>query len=641
VRVPCVAAIALVLTVHAQQPAAPPPPQTPLTTFRSSVDLIQADVVVLDKDRRPVTGLTAGDFSIQLDGKPAPIDAFAAITLPESARTDDAAAWTREVSSDVSTNQHRNEGRLVVIVMDRTIPAGTATLTARAIARAAVDALGPRDVGAVVRTSSFTNEGLSQGFTADKARLRAAIDAPFMGQTAPPEMTERGLVYVKPEQERIGDCPYGACVHQAIRRVAEAMTGITGRQKTIVFVGADISMPDSEREAPEALKEAYKQAVRALDAANVTLHAVDPTGLESLAVGFTPTGKPTARYTPSDNLKRQGNLAVLPSHTGGRTVVNTNAPQDAVPQIFEETRAYYLIGVRRTDAKTKAAASGEIRIRVNRDDAIVRSRRSYYAAAAAPVERAPGDVLERAIAPLFPVNALPLEIGLLPIFQPSGEPAVSLLLRIGASTESGNGTGASPVAGPFDALIGVFDMQARKVASVRHSIEAPAAVGGAGFEWMSYFPLKPGRYEVRVAVAPTAGVTASSVYGYVDVPELMPGALAMSGVRFESAPEAGRPQPTLRRRFAEREAIDAFVQVRRAEGSRLPLSVRVSVIDGRDVVVVEKTTELDDGAFTAEIAGYRYSLPLSELRPGRYLLRIEAKQSTIVGREVPFVVGDR
>ena len=72
---------------------------------------------------------------------------------------------------------------------------------------------------------------------------------------------------------------------------------------------------------------------------------------------------------------------------------------------------------------------------------IVRSRRGYYAASALPVERAPGDVLERAIAPLLPASALPLEIGLLPIFQLSGEPAVNLLLRIGASTESGDGTG--------------------------------------------------------------------------------------------------------------------------------------------------------------------------------------------------------
>jgi hypothetical protein len=206
---------------------------------------------------------------------------------------------------------------------------------------------------------------------------------------------------------------------------------------------------------------------------------------------------------------------------------------------------------------------------------------------------------------------------------------------------AGNGPGTPQVTGPFDALVGVFDMEARKVASVRHSIEGPAAVGGAGFEWMSYFPLKAGRYEVRVGIAPQAGAAASSVYGYVDVPELKPAALAMSGVRFEVAPEAGRPQTTLRRRFSGRDEIEAFVQVRRAPSSRLPVSVRLQVIDDRDVVVVGRTTEFDDGAFAADVAGYRCPLPLSELRPGRYLLRIEAAQATTERREVPFIVGER
>jgi VWFA-related protein len=640
VRFACVAAIAIVVSASAQQPAAPPPPQTPQATFRTGIDLIQVDVVVLDKDRRPVTGLTAADFSVQLDGKPASIDAFAAITLPSPAPAQSAAAWTRDVASDVATNLERNEGRMVVIMMDRTIPAGPPTLTARAIARAAIDALGPRDVAAVVRSSGVAKEGLSQGFTADKARLRAAVDSPFTGQTAPPSMTEKGLDYVKPQQDGTGDCPDGTCVHEAIRRVADAMTGVTGRQKTILFVGADITMPEDMNTLP-AVKAAYDKAVAALDRANVTLHAVDPTGLETLAEGFTPTGKLPARFSRSDNLVRQGHLAVLPGDTGGRTVVNTNAPQDAVPEIFEETKGYYLLGVRRTDAKTKTAARGDVRIRVNRDNVIVRSRRGYYAVAAPPAERAPGDALERAIAPLLPVSVLPLEIGLLPIFQPSGEPAVNLLLRIGASTASGEGVGTPGLAGPFDALVGVFDMSARKVASVRQSIEAPAAIGGGGFEWISYFPLKPGRYEVRVAVAPAAGAPASSVYGYVDVPELKSDVLGVSGVRLESVFETGRQQPTLRRSFGGRDLIDASVQVRRAADDRSPVSVRVKVIDERDVTVAENSTNIDDGAFAADVAGYRYSLPLSELRPGRYLLRIEAAQATTVRREVPFVVADR
>src|SRR3954462_3414297 len=57
-------------------------PQTPAPTFRVGVDAVQLDVSVLDRDRRPVRGLTAADFTVLEDGKPRRIVAFSAIELP-------------------------------------------------------------------------------------------------------------------------------------------------------------------------------------------------------------------------------------------------------------------------------------------------------------------------------------------------------------------------------------------------------------------------------------------------------------------------------------------------------------------------------------------------------------------------------
>ena len=53
--------------LSAQQPPTAPS-QTP--TFRTGVDAVQLDVSVLDKDRRPVRGLTAADFTVLDNGKP-------------------------------------------------------------------------------------------------------------------------------------------------------------------------------------------------------------------------------------------------------------------------------------------------------------------------------------------------------------------------------------------------------------------------------------------------------------------------------------------------------------------------------------------------------------------------------------------
>jgi hypothetical protein len=92
-------------------------------TFRAGVTVVQVDVSVLDRQRHPVGGLTAKDFTVLEDGKPREIVAFTPVELP--ARTGgqfaNAAAWTRDVAPDVATNDVPAEGRLVVIVFDWSI----------------------------------------------------------------------------------------------------------------------------------------------------------------------------------------------------------------------------------------------------------------------------------------------------------------------------------------------------------------------------------------------------------------------------------------------------------------------------------------------------------------------------------------
>src|SRR6476620_7319642 len=164
-RVLVVVAIAAAsLNLHAQSP-----PQRPL--FRGGTDLVQVDVSVLDGKRRPVRGLTAEDFSILEDGQPREIQAFTEVYLPDRIRAQDA-AWMRVVPSDVATNQTaQEEGRVVIVLLDRTIPLGQPTITAKRIATTVINQLGPGDLGAVVSTSN----GAVQNLTSDRARLLRAI----------------------------------------------------------------------------------------------------------------------------------------------------------------------------------------------------------------------------------------------------------------------------------------------------------------------------------------------------------------------------------------------------------------------------------------------------------------------------------
>ena len=73
--------------------------------FRGGVEIIQLDAAVLDRNRKPVTGLTAADFTVLEDGKPQPIVAFQELTAPDPDGS--LVPWMRDVAPDVQTNSRR------------------------------------------------------------------------------------------------------------------------------------------------------------------------------------------------------------------------------------------------------------------------------------------------------------------------------------------------------------------------------------------------------------------------------------------------------------------------------------------------------------------------------------------------------
>jgi VWFA-related protein len=125
--------LAVVLVVvslagHAQEPV-----------FRAGVDLVTVDTIVVDKDGRPVTGLTADDFVLTVDGKPRSIDAFELVAV----RTAETAADRR--LPDVSSNDVAEPARVILVVVDRNnmrLGDGRAALDGL---KGMVDNLSPRD----------------------------------------------------------------------------------------------------------------------------------------------------------------------------------------------------------------------------------------------------------------------------------------------------------------------------------------------------------------------------------------------------------------------------------------------------------------------------------------------------------------
>ena len=106
---------ALALALSALPTARASTPEVP--RFPGQVEQVTVDVVVLDSDGRPVTGLTAADFTVYEDGKAQPVESFEAVHVPEAAS---AAPPSRLLRPRVSTNLSPAgpPERSIVIVMD-------------------------------------------------------------------------------------------------------------------------------------------------------------------------------------------------------------------------------------------------------------------------------------------------------------------------------------------------------------------------------------------------------------------------------------------------------------------------------------------------------------------------------------------
>ena len=164
-------AIALRSAVAGQ--GAPPQGQTRPPQFRSGIDIVQVDVSVLDRDRRPVRGIAASEFTILENGKPQEVAAFQAVDMPDALPPP--TPWMRDVQPDVRRNDEAIEHRLIVIMMDdATMMLQPAFVkSAKEIGHRAIEQLGPSDLAAVIYT---LDNRKSQDFTADRARLHEAVE---------------------------------------------------------------------------------------------------------------------------------------------------------------------------------------------------------------------------------------------------------------------------------------------------------------------------------------------------------------------------------------------------------------------------------------------------------------------------------
>ena len=648
------AAFAVPLLLRAQDDA----PQQPV--FRADVDLIEMDVSVLDRSRRPVRGLEAADFTVTEDGRPQRVVAVSHVDLADHdpARS----ARMRYVPRDVAANDlsdQLGDGRLIAIVFDDVnLPADDPDIvrSARETARSIVDRLGPSDMAAVVYAH---NAGRTQDFTNDRAKLLAAID----------RFQPAGLDWVGPTPSGMGPaggdmlqqwspilarsaCMRGEPAVPTLDTAASRLATAPGRRKALMFISVGVALSLSATDpCGSQLADVMKGVFRKAQLANVNIYGIDPAGAggyqQYLRLRAAQRGQeltiPGRRRVPRNVRTLQDFMRVMAEQTGGRAVINTDAVDAAVEQILAEDRVYYLVGYE----STRGAPDGRFRkveISVNRPGVSVRSRSGYWAPTA-------GDVVDRrlaggpsaadsAMSGLTHAYAVPLRAVAAPLARSHAATGATHAMDVVSVLSVRYPPLRAPVEDTLTITRNVYDAEGRAGPPTRTLERVQLAPGGgdeARHDRLEQLTIEPGQHQIRYHVQSALLDASGTVFVDVDVPDLQRSPLAMSAMLIAASGEPAGTRsgglgalspivPTSSREFTTNDTLTGFLRVYRVVGAPVPVDVTIEVFDAADVRKLDLAQRLDPAVFTDDgEAPVRFAVPLAGLTPGPHLLSVTAR----------------
>ena len=248
----------------------------------SSNDLVELDVIALDRDNRPVGDLRQEDFTIKEEGRPVELKTFAKVTALGSTQADD--------------------GRVVVLLMDDIGVPAAGTSPMQQIAPVVLAPMANGDELSVVRLSSRSDEAFGD-FNTARDRI-----AGYRGGAQPFSFRDTPETVLK-----------------AIAKISRQLESIDHRRKVILCLGlpsvCDVSEPAMGGTSP--IWPAWVAAITAAARANAAVYCVDPTGTRG-------------------GLNVSGNGLV--QLTGGRIFAHENNFVPAGEAIWQEAGHYYLLG---------------------------------------------------------------------------------------------------------------------------------------------------------------------------------------------------------------------------------------------------------------------------------------------------------
>jgi VWFA-related protein len=620
--------------------------QRPQAAFRSGVTLVSVDVTVLDSDGHGVTGLSADDFRITLNGKLQPVRTLSYITLP-SERGADAGVAARPVITNAPA---ADPPAVLVLAIDDMSFAGADGRRMLAAARAFVES---RPAGLLVGLST-TSGTIAVNPTLDRS---AVVDAlrhvvgSFVDPRRPsgPEAPTISMA----EAIEIAGHSNTSVLNAAIQR--ECAGGESSYDAGFAIGNYNTKCANDVASAARLISSLVQAAARqqASALAGVLEALKDAPGLKQMIVltqGMAGTRNLESLFEPVLSAAATAGVRMsivteddddldLSSQERMLTALGQSVGGTGMAARRREDRVMFMIALR-----TLADMSGGTFERVisNADGALLRAAASgaavYRLGVEAPSDANPSRTLavhasvtrpgvtvrvnRRTVAPEKPTESTPASRVIAAMTRGTRYDAVPIQMSIARRRGSGDrvelGLDLStqpPAAGPVRVTIGMIDNRGTLTQGTQ-TLDA-----AAGHRHTVAMPVTPGAYRLRVAVEDADG-NVGSVSAPVDARLIRIGPMNASDLLTWRKDPSGRTQMLALDQMPDGlQTLSAGVELYAIAGESVPddLTVRLSIIPAgasTPAAEIDVTPRPDGGVLRAQAA-----LPLAALPPGAYLIR--------------------
>ena len=656
--------------------------EPPPVSFKVEVNFVEVGAVVTDEQGRFVSTLGKDDFQILEDGRPQKVAGFSLVNLPVQ-RLRPSTVDSQPLEPDVSTNAGGLQGGLYLIVLDDLHTDLGRTPVVKAAARRFIERdLSDTDLAAVVTTSGRLEA--VQDFTSNRRLLLAAVDT-FVGQKLRSAVLEK-LDSYRREMDLTGqdlgqrgkpvndsyDVQRGQRARNTLltlKNLAESLAGVHGRRKALVYISEGIDYTTNNFEKWRELSGNARRgvsidgdlrdAITAASRANVSIYSIDPRGLTNMGdtgieINYIPED-PNLRLDSAGLLEElrfsQESLRVLADETGGIAAVNSNDLAGAFDRVVRDNRSYYMLGYYPANQK-RDDGFRRIEVRVNRPGLQVRARKGYASPrkdetpAAPRLTKAEGSP-ELADALSRPIQTSGLTLQANAASFKGAAPNTSVVV---AMTVDGAGFTFAEKDGWIEDKLEVSVRAIDPKSTIRGSEhfdlnirirpESRRILIGTGFRVISKIDLPPGKYRLHIGARESGAGAVGTIFTDVEVPDLATPALSMSTLMLTSVDTGGMPTgrgeqlrdrlpivPSTVREFRSSDELTVFAEVYDNEAAKphtIDITASILTNDRKAVFRHQEQRSSSELRGKAGLFAYGSSIPLKELQPGLYSVRVEA-----------------